>query len=197
VRALTRGDAWKSLPPSAVSVHGDALDEHTYRDKIAPADTFVHLVGTPHPGPGKAKQFRNVDLVSIKAAIAAATHAGIQHFIYLSVAQPAPIMKSYIAVRQQGEALLHSSGLRSTVVRPWYVIGPGRSWPLLLAPVYGFLERFPPTRAAALRLALVTITEMTNALVKAIENPERELRIMDVQDIRTEGTLQRPQPLTS
>lgn len=188
VRALTRGDSWKALPPGVVSVHGDALDAGTYRDKIAPADTFVHLVGTPHPGPGKARQFRNVDLVSIEAAVAGAKHAGIHHFIYLSVAQPAPVMKSYIAVRQQGEALVRASGMRATIVRPWYVLGPGRSWPLFLAPLYGFLERLPATRDFAVRLGLVTITEMTNALVKVIESSPQECRILDVPDIRHEGT---------
>src|SRR5581483_3975387 len=83
VRALVRGESWKTLPAGIVSVHGDALDPATYRDKIAPATTFVHLVGTPHPGPGKAREFRNVDLVSIEAAVAAAKHAGVRHFVYL------------------------------------------------------------------------------------------------------------------
>ena len=187
MRALTRGDSWKTLPPGVVSVHGDALDAATYRDKIAPADTFVHLVGTPHPGPGKAHQFRNVDLASIEAAVAAATHAGVSHFVYLSVAQPAPIMRAYIEVRQRGETLVRASAMRATMVRPWYVLGPGRSWPLLLGPVYGIMERLRPTREFARRLGLVTITEMTRTLVKAVEDPPEKLRIFDVPDIRSEG----------
>jgi uncharacterized protein YbjT (DUF2867 family) len=188
VRALTRGDSWKTLPPGVVSVHGDALDGSTYRDKIAPADTFVHLVGTPHPGPGKAHEFRDVDLASIEAAVAAATHAGVRHFIYLSVAQPAPIMRAYVAVRQRGEALVQASAMRATMVRPWYVLGPGRSWPLLIAPLYGIMERLRPTREFARRLGLVTITEMTNTLLKAVEDAPQKLRVFNVPDIRVAGS---------
>lgn len=185
VRALVRrGDAWKKLPAGAIPVQGDALDPASYDDAIAPADTFVHLVGTPHPGPAKAKQFRNVDLVSIEAAVSAAVHARIAHFIYLSVAHPAPVMAAYIAVREQGEKLVQDSGIPATLVRPWYVLGPGRSWPLVLAPVYGLLERLPFTRDTAERLGLVTITEMTNALLHAVENPPVKMRELNVRDIR-------------
>lgn len=187
VRALVRGESWKKLPAGVVSVHGDALDAGSYRDKITPADTFIHLVGTPHPGPQKARQFRKVDLTSIEAAVAAAKYAGVRHFIYLSVAHPAPIMKTYIEVRKKGEALLRASGIPATIVRPWYVLGPGRSWPLVLGPVYGFLERLPWTRESALRLGLVTITEMTNTLVDAVEHPPETVRVCNVADIRKAG----------
>ena len=33
---------------------------------VAPGDTVIHLVGTPHPSPSKADQFEKVDLVSIR-----------------------------------------------------------------------------------------------------------------------------------
>src|SRR4051812_40659580 len=76
VRALVRrGPAWMKLTAGALAIHGDALDPMSYRDAIAPADTFVHLVGTPHPSPRKAQQFREVDLVSIQAAVKAAVYA--------------------------------------------------------------------------------------------------------------------------
>jgi hypothetical protein len=48
-------------------VIGDALDAGTYTHAIAPADTLVHLIGTPHPTPAKAASFRSVDLVSVNA----------------------------------------------------------------------------------------------------------------------------------
>ena len=188
VRALVRrGDAWKKVPAGAIPVQGDALDAASYRDAIAPADTFLHLVGTPHPSPAKTREFRNVDLVSIEAAVAAGVHARIAHFIYVSVAHPAPVMAAYIAVRRQGEKLVQESGIPATIVRPWYVLGPGRSWPLLFGPVYGLLERLPATRASALRLGLVTITEMTSTLVHAVEHPPVKMRELNVPDIRAQG----------
>ena len=183
VRVLARHGSESKVPPRATTIVGDALDAATYRGRIAPADTFVHLVGTPHPAPWKGKQFREVDLVSIEQAADAAAHAAIAHFVYLSVAQPAPIMKAYIAVRSRGEALLRDRGLRRTIVRPWYVLGPGHYWPLAVAPIYGFLERLAPTREFAQRLGLVGIDEMIAALVHAVENPPEIERIVTVPEI--------------
>ena len=184
VRALVRRGSWRTLHAGALAIHGNALDAVSFRDAIAPADTFVHLIGTPHPSPTKAQQFIDVDLVSIHAALDAAMHARVRHFIYLSVAHPAPIMGDYIAVRKQGETLVRQSGLPATIVRPWYVLGPGHYWPLALAPFYGVLERIPATREFARRLGLVTINEMTAALVRAVEDPPDTLRILNVPDIR-------------
>lgn len=183
VRALVRPGAEAKLTPGAAPVVGDALDAASYRDAVAPADTFVHLVGTPRPSPLKRRQFREIDLVSIRAALDAAVHARVQHFVYLSVAHPAPIMAAYIAVRKEGESLLRQSGLRATILRPWYVLGPGHYWPFALAPVYGLLERLRPTRAMALRLGLVTIGEMTAALVNSVENPPAAAHILGVPEI--------------
>src|ERR1043166_2837093 len=92
VRALVRPGSESKVAGGAHAVIGDALDAASYRERIAPADPFVHLVGTPHPAPWKGRQFRAVDLVSIRAAVPAAIHAGVAHFVYLSVAHPAPVM---------------------------------------------------------------------------------------------------------
>src|SRR5262245_49519568 len=97
VRALSRHIAGDGLPEGAERVVGDALDAATFAHAVAPSDTFVHLVGTPHPNPSKARQFEEVDLVSIRAAVCAAQRAGVRHFVYVSVAHPAPVMHAYIA----------------------------------------------------------------------------------------------------
>jgi uncharacterized protein YbjT (DUF2867 family) len=183
VRALARATSAAMLPPSAVRIIGDALEPSTYADGVGPADTFVHLVGTPHPNPGKAREFRAVDLASVRAAIDAATRARVAHFVYLSVAHPAPVMHAYIAVRREGEALVRGSGLPATILRPWYVLGPGHRWPALLKPLYALFERLPATRDTARRLGLVTLEQMVAALTDAVEHPPELLRICEVPDI--------------
>jgi uncharacterized protein YbjT (DUF2867 family) len=183
VRALVRAGSEQRAPETALKITGDALDAASYRNHVAPSDTFVHLVGTPHPAPWKGRQFRAVDLVSIEAAVEAAVHARVQHFVYLSVAHPAPIMADYIEVRRKGEALLEESGLRTTVVRPWYIIGPGHYWPLAVAPLYRVLESFAATRDMAHRLGLVSLHDMTAALVHAVETPPERLRVVEVPEI--------------
>lgn len=183
VRALARPGSEAKVPEGAATISGDPLAAVSYRDAIAPADTFVHLVGTPRPTPFKGRQFQAVDLVSIKAAVEAAVHARVRHFIYLSVAHPAPVMADYIAVRKEGEALLERSGLPATILRPWYVLGPGHYWPFAFAPIYGVLERLRPTREMALRLGLVALPEMIAALVDAVEHPPETIRVVGVPEI--------------
>jgi uncharacterized protein YbjT (DUF2867 family) len=184
VRALARAGSEGKLPAGCEVRLGNALDETTYQDHVAGMDTFVHLVGVAHPSPAKAEQFRAVDLPSIRAAVTAAKLAGVRHFVYVSVAHPAPVMKAYIEVRSTGEELIRLAGLDATVLRPWYVLGPGHRWPHALRPVYWLMERLPATRDAALRLGLVSLGQMVAALVRAVENPVHGVRVVEVPEIR-------------
>jgi uncharacterized protein YbjT (DUF2867 family) len=184
VRALARPGAEDRLPSGCDVVKGNALEATTFTSSVVPADTFVHLVGTPRPSPAKVKEFVSVDLASIRASTAAAASAGLGHFVYVSVAHPAPVMKAYIAVRAEGEALLAAAGLRATILRPWYVLGPGHRWAAALAPLYWVAERVPPSRDTARRLGLVTLAQMVAALVYAVEHPPDATRVIEVPDIR-------------
>jgi hypothetical protein len=74
--------------------------------------------------------------------------------------------------------------MKATFVRPWYVLGPGHWWPYALVPFYWLAELLPPTRESAQRLGLVTISQMLNALVWAVEHPAEDVRILDVSAIR-------------
>lgn len=184
VRALARPASVARLPAGCRPVPGDALDAASFVADVPPADTFVQLVGVPHPSPAKAAQFRAIDLPSALAGIAAAAEAGVRHFVYVSVAQPAPVMRAYVEARAEAEAALRASGLHATILRPWYVLGPGHWWPYALVPGYWLAERFPPTRERALRLGLVTVGQMVGALVAAVENPASGVRLVDVPAIR-------------
>ena len=179
-----RGGSEKKLPAGVTGVAGDALKIDSYTEHVRGSDTFVHLIGVPHPSPAKAKQFREIDLVSIQVAIKAAREAGVRHFVYLSVAHPAPVMKEFIEVRSAGEQMIRESGINATFVRPWYVLGPGHWWPYAIVPVYWILERLPKTKESAERLGLVTIGQMLSALAWATENPPNGVQILDVPKIR-------------
>jgi len=184
VRALVRPGSEKKLPAGCTPVFGNALDGASYADQIAPADTFVQLVGVAHPSPAKAAEFRQVDLPSGLGSVAAAKAAGIRHFVYLSVAHPAPMMHAYIAVRTECEAAIGAAGLNATILRPWYVLGPGHWWPYVLVPMYKLAELLPQTRDGARRLGLVTLEQMTVALTVAVEKPAQGKRVVAVPDIR-------------
>lgn len=184
VRALVRLGSEKKLPPGCTPILGNALEQGSYADEISPADTFVQLVGVAHPSPAKGAEFRNVDLPAGLGAVAAAKSAGIRHFVYVSVAHPAPMMHAYIAVRAECEAEIESAGLNATILRPWYVLGPGHWWPYLLVPIYKLAEFVPPMRDGAQRLGLVTLEQMLSALTFAVENPVQGRHLMTVPEIR-------------
>lgn len=187
VRALARKESARKLPAGCRIIEGDALDAGTFAGQVLDADTFVQLVGVAKPAPWKGWAFRAIDLVSTQASIKAAKSAVVSHFIYVSVAQPAPIMNAYIAVRRTCEESIRAADLPATFLRPWYVLGPGHHWPRLLAPAYRIMGLFPSTREAATRLGLVTIEDMLAALVWAIEHPPSGVRVIDVPEIRRLG----------
>ncbi len=184
VRALVRPGSESKVPLGAERVTGDALDAGGWGAAVPPAGTLVHLVGTPHPSPAKAAEFQRVDLPSIRAAVAAATTARVAHIVYVSVAHPAPIMRAYIAVRSEGEALIAANGLNATVLRPWYVLGEGHRWAYALLPIYAIARQVPAWRAGAERLGLVTHEQMVRALVASVESPPHGVRIVEVPEIR-------------
>ena len=122
VRALVRPGSEGKLPHGCRAEIGNALDASSYAGSISPADTFGQLVGVAHPSPAKSAEFRRIDLPAGLGAISAAKTAGIRHFVYLSVAHPAPMMKAYIAVRTS--ASLPWS--RQASMRPFF--GRGMCW---------------------------------------------------------------------
>ncbi len=188
VYALVRSGSEHKIPRGATTVVGDALDARTFLKSVEGCDTFVQLVGVAHPAPWKEVEFRSIDLASAKAGIAAAVAAGVKHFVYVSVAQPAPVMRAYVRVRAECESMIRSSGLSATIVRPWYVVGPAHRWPLAMLPAYWVLERFPATRSFAIRLGLVRQAQMVGALTWAVENPAAGIRVLETAAIRGHGT---------
>jgi uncharacterized protein YbjT (DUF2867 family) len=184
VAALVRPGSQPKLPAACTPVLGDALEGASYCRHLREGDTFIHLVGVAHPSPAKAKEFVEIDQRSGMEAIRSAKRASSAHFIYVSVAHPAPAMHAYIAARSACEAALEASGLNATILRPWYVLGPGHRWPYALIPFYRLAEKIPATREGARRLGLVTMEQMLRALAHAVERTPSGVRVIEVPEIR-------------
>lgn len=189
VRALARHTSLARVAAGVEAVMGNALDAESITAALRPGDTVVHLVGTAHPNPVKAREFEEVDLASIRATVAAAKRVDVSHLVYVSVAQPAPVMRAYAWVRALGETMIKEAGLTATILRPFYVLGPGRRWPMVLLPLYRLAELFPAAHESAERLGLVTVNQMANALAQAVETPPMPgmIRVWDVAAIRSRG----------
>ena len=183
VSGLVRSGSESKLPGACRPVIGNALDGATFRGAIGEVDSYVQLVGVAHPSPTKAQQFRDIDEKSFEESLAVALANRVRHFVYVSVAHPAPAMHAYIEVRSRCEEKLRQSGLNATILRPWYVLGPGHYWPYALKPFYWLARQLPSTREGAQRLGLVTLEQMIAALVHSVEAPAAGVRIVGVPEI--------------
>jgi nucleoside-diphosphate-sugar epimerase len=152
--------------------------------EAARGDTVVHFAGSPRLWPSDVARFRDSHLARTRGVIAAAQAARARHFVYVSVARPAPIATAFAEICAEAEELVRGSRLNVTILRPWYVVGPGQRWPMLLAPLYWLADFVPAWRDDARRLGLVTLREMIRMLVKAIEQPVVGERVLGVEQIR-------------
>jgi len=184
VRAIVRAGSEGKVPSGAEVVVGDVRSRESVELHVPRGGVVVHLVGTPHPSPSKAAEFEALDYVAAHECIAAAKTSGARHFVYVSVAHPAPVMRAYIGVRMRVEGELRDSGLPSTILRPWYVLGPGHRWPYALIPMYWLLGALPSTRESARRLGLVSIDNMVATLAWAVDTASGDSRVLNVPDIR-------------
>ena len=126
----------------------------------------------------------------------------LQHASYAAQVRPADTFVHLVGVSHPSpakaalfrEALIRQSGLNATILRPWYVLGPGHRWPIVLLPLYWVFGRLPASRETAHRLGLVTLGQMIQALAAAIEAPPppppppQGVRIISVPEIRATRT---------
>jgi len=189
VIALARKGSEHKVPPGAQLVIGNPFDAKTFQQNIPAGCVFIQLVGVSRPSPKKARQFKEIDLRSVKASADAADNAGALHFIYISVAMaPSKLMGAYQQVRKEGEKYCLSKTFNCTFIRPWYVLGPGHWWPISLLPLYGLAEIIPSWRKKARAMALVTIKQVLNTLLNVTEDEPSPLHILEIKDIRSHSS---------
>src|SRR4051812_725838 len=83
ITAIVRPGSENKLPIGAHAVAGNALDTASLKKALGDCDTWVQLIGTPHPAPWKAKQFRAIDFRAVTASVAALPESKIKHYVYL------------------------------------------------------------------------------------------------------------------
>jgi nucleoside-diphosphate-sugar epimerase len=192
VRPKSRARAMAHLPASVVLVDGDPLDARGVARTAVGAHAFVQMVGVPHPSPSKAREFLDIDLAAAEAGLEAACAAGVPHFVYVSVSQfpdgRIPAMRAYVRSRAAAEEKIRQrvamGGLAATFVRPWYVLGPGHRWPLMLSPLMKLAALIPGQRERVEKMGLVTRDAFTDAMLHAIAHPPADIQVIDVAGIR-------------
>ena len=186
VIALIRKGSESKLPKGAAAVTANAFDAQSFEHAVPTNCVFVQLLGVPHPNPKKAPLFDLIDLNSVKQSALAAKHAGVSHFIYVSVSmEPSSLLHAYQHTRKQGEEVCRNAGLNCTFIRPWYVLGPGHWWPVLLLPLYFIARLIPSLKHKAKAFDLVTIHQMIKTLINTVEAQPESLKIINIQEIKS------------
>jgi uncharacterized protein YbjT (DUF2867 family) len=185
VKALARKGSEKKLSSRCIPIVGDPFDANAFVHHIVPGSTFIQLLGVSHPGPSKKDLFYKIDLASVRASVAAATQARCEHFVYVSVAQtPTTVMHDYQVCRAACEKIITEATLKASIIRPWYVIGPGHYWPFLFLPLFKLLEIIPKTKVKAKALRLVYLNQMLKTLIYAVEHSPEQMRFFEIEEIR-------------
>lgn len=107
--------------------------------------------------------------------------------LYVSVAQtPTSVMLDYELCRAECEKMILEPPLKTSIIRPLYVVGPGHYWPFSFLPFFKMLELIPKTSAKAKALRLVYLKQMLDALVNAVENlPAERVRFFEIEYIKS------------
>jgi uncharacterized protein YbjT (DUF2867 family) len=187
VRALARPGSETRVIPGCRVVSADPFDPGQWHAQCEGVDALVHLIGVHHPSPLKNRQFESVDGGAFGAVLSVARMVDIPHFVFVSVAQPLPIMRTYQKVRARSETSLRDSGIPATVLRPAYVLGPGRRWPMVLMPIQSLLRIMPWTRGLAIRSTFIDHRIFIRALCAAIDNPPSVFRVWEAPQIIASG----------
>ena len=185
ITALVRKGSENRLPKGVRAIIADPFDASSFQQWIPKGATFIHLLGVSHASPRKKQTFTDIDLRSVKTAADAAMAANVSHFIYLSTAMAEHgVRKNHRAIRKQGEAYVLSKHLPCTFIRPWYVVGPGRYWPLCFLPVYGLAKTVPQWKQKAKGKEFIGINPLLRTITKAIETPPQKQRVFEVSHMK-------------
>jgi NADH dehydrogenase len=115
------------LPTVDVTV-ANVHDPHALQEAIAGSDAVINLVGVLHDARGeRGFTAAHVDLARKVMAASAAT--GVRRLVHMSALNADPAAPSaYLRSKGEAEAIVRSSGLDWTVLRPSVIFGPDDSF---------------------------------------------------------------------
>jgi nucleoside-diphosphate-sugar epimerase len=174
VRALTRRDQPKKA--GVIWIHGSLDNKASLAELSASADAVLHVAGVVNAP--DASGFESGNVTGTANMLAAAQAAGISRFVHVSsLAARHPGLSMYGASKAKAEALVTSSALDWTIIRPPGVYGPGdtemfdmfriaaKGWAIL--PPRGRVSVIHVDDLARLLVALVSAENVSNQIVEA------------------------------
>jgi uncharacterized protein YbjT (DUF2867 family) len=180
LRALTRRA--QAPEEGIIWVRGDLDSPGSLDELLLGADAVIHIAGLIS---GSAAEFAAVNVGGTAALLAAAAKAGVRRLIHVSsLAAREPSLSRYGESKSQSEALVQSSGLDWTIVRPPAVFGPGDRETLELFRMArrGFVA-LPPRG----RFSVIHVEDLCRLLLAVVAAPESVGEIYEPDDGRENG----------
>ena len=174
---------WKD-DPRAVPV--DLLDEAALETALRGVDVIACLVGTTKAqfraatATEPAVSYETVDIGIPRALANAGKRAGVQRFVLLSsfgIDTPG----AYPAAKRAAEAAVRDSGLRWTVLRPSFIVGPGRKAPKALDALWAPVGLF--ARGWADDVRSIDVDDLAAALARVIGSDAWDGRALAGRDL--------------
>jgi uncharacterized protein YbjT (DUF2867 family) len=180
LRTLTRRP--QPSEDDIIWVRGDLDNRAALDELLRGADAVIHIAGLIS---GSADQFAAVNVGGTAALLDAAGRAGVRRFIHISsLAAREPSLSRYGESKSQSEALVQSSGLDWTIIRPPAVFGPGDRETLELFRMArrGFVA-LPPRG----RFSVIHVDDLCRLLLTVVAAPESVGEIYEPDDGRENG----------
>lgn len=181
VRALTRQS--RAAEDGLIWVEG-TLEQPDRLELLAKgADAVIHVAGVTNVPTREAFEAGNV--IGTHNMVDAAKAAGVQRFIHVSsLAAREPDLSNYGWSKARAEAVVGSSGLNWTMIRPPAIYGPGDKdhLDLFKTAQSGWLPMSPMKR-----LSLIEVSDLARALLAVIPHEETRSQTYEVDDGKENG----------
>jgi uncharacterized protein YbjT (DUF2867 family) len=182
---LRPSTAKKWTDPRVVSV--DLLDEQALEAALAGVETIVCLVGTtkaqfaPARDGEHAVNYDTVDIGIPRALANAGKRAGCKRFVLLSSYGIESSPGAYPSAKREAEAAVKASGLDWVILRPSFIVGPGRAAARTLDVVWAPVKLF--ARGFADNIRSIDVETLAHAVVATAKSAEWDGRVLEGKDL--------------
>jgi uncharacterized protein YbjT (DUF2867 family) len=188
-RLLLRPSTAKRAPwkDDARVVAVDLLDEAALERALAGVETIACLVGTTKAQFAPAREgehavnYDTVDVGIPRALANAGKRAGCKRFVLLSSFGIEKGPGAYPAAKRAAEASVKESGLAWAILRPSFIVGPGRAAARALDVVWAPVRVV--ARAVADDMRSIDVEVLARAVIKVARSSEWDGRILEGRDL--------------
>ena len=178
VRALSRRRGDRSLPTEVEWRAGDVTKPATLEGTARGCDAVVQLAGIAEERGGQT--FRAVHVGGVRHVLSEAEGAGVERIVLMSAVGAREEGSPFFRTKYAGERAAERSDLDHVIFRPSIVYGPGDRFTTQLAALLRRLPVFPIPGVGSLRLQPVSIEDVADALVQALERGDTVGRVYEL-----------------